>query len=33
MNDNLHPADELLRLRSEKAAIEGRIDELRDMLL
>lgn len=33
MSDNLHPVDELFRLRSEKAAIEARIDELRAMVI
>lgn len=31
MTDNLHPVDELFRLRSEKTVIETRIDELRAM--
>jgi len=30
---NNHPVDELLRLRGEKAAIEKRIDELRDLII
>lgn len=32
MTDNLHPVDELFRLRSEKAVIEMRVDELRRMI-
>lgn len=33
MTDNLHPVDELFRLRADKGAIENRIEELRAMII